>query len=697
MPVFEIEANGKTYEVEAPDMTTAANAFKAFSAKSPAPQTSQAPQGQPTAMPSYDAMGNPTGTTEEAPAVPDMPYGQQIGNALSGVDNGVRQVAKGIPVLGGAMENIAAAGDALTQPMFGRGSEGANFSERYAKNLTTEQQRDASFEAEHPYLSTGLNVAGGVAGLVPLANTMAGARALGMVGSLGARAAQGAAGGAAIGAADAATRGDSVALGGGLGGLLGAGSPVLGRVAGALVGRLGNKAPKDIAGYEPKAIDKIARALSDDAVDVPALQRLGPEAMLVDAGPNLRLQGEALASQPGPASRMVGNAVTRRFKSSADRITQGVDETIGPYQNFREERLHRSAMRKEAGNRLYGEAFEKSRPVDITSALQYLDDELRPGLSRVAVGGPAPDSIESALMRVRNVLGGGNTQRIDPRELHTIKLDLDDDIDAALRNGRKNKAAQLIEVRNRIVDSLDNATDEKLYAQARQQFRSDSAIINALDDGRDLFKKSTRPDDLVAAVRDMSEAEREAFKLGARDAVDEVMGTAVNDALAARNLFSKDWNQQKLQAVVGKEQADRLLHIVDREKQFAETYAAIQRGSQTRARMAAGEEFPNKVAVTNTPDVTGRTLVGTAEQATRAVANAMRSSQKSAQLDRQAQDAARILTAQGSDRDRVLQALHGLQTRQQQIAPFSKATQDLATLLAQMQREPLRQATQPKR
>lgn len=91
---------------------------------------------------------------------------KDVARAVPGaIDNGVRQLVKGISVLGGAMENIAAAGDAATYPILGRGAAGQSFSDRYAKNLPAEQGRDAAFDAAHPVASTALNVGGAVAGI----------------------------------------------------------------------------------------------------------------------------------------------------------------------------------------------------------------------------------------------------------------------------------------------------------------------------------------------------------------------------------------------------------------------------------------------------------------------------------------------------------------------------------------------------
>jgi hypothetical protein len=265
-------------------------------------------------------------TVEEiAASLPKSTPSTESGGVVAAIDNGARQLVKGIPVLGGAMDKIAAAGDAATYSFLGRGSPGENFSERYAKNKISEAGKDAAFETAHPNISTALQLTGGVAGTLPLAATAIGARGLGLVGSTGARVAQGAAGGAAIGSADAATRGNDIGTGTLVGGTLGGFSPFLGRVAGST--------PDALQGFQPKAVDKVTREFSDDAVDPTALQRLGPDAMLMDAGPNLRLQGEALATQPGSASRIIGDAVTERHNLAGSRITDSVDNALGPYRN----------------------------------------------------------------------------------------------------------------------------------------------------------------------------------------------------------------------------------------------------------------------------------------------------------------------------------------------------------------------------
>jgi hypothetical protein len=582
--------------------------------------------------------------------------GWGIANALTG------GMVRGVPIVGPSIDTGVR--------KFGAGVRSMINGTPYDDELKAVNQYVEATKATNPRTETAGNIAGSVGALAPLGMTALGARLLGMTGTLPARVVQGGIGGAAISAADSAARGrDSIGTDAAVGAGISAAVPVAGRAAGALYENFVKRTgiPQAIAGYATTARDKVARAMGDDAVTPQAMREIGPQGMLLDAGPNLRLQGEALATQPGQANRIVSDAVTSRHQAAGGRIRNEVDATLGPYTNFRDTQQAAIAARRASGNQLYTAAFENAQPVNIGPAIQAIDDVIRPGIPAhvPSQGGPAPDSIQAVLTRVRDVLGGNGAQRIDARNLHTVKMDLDDMIDSAVRSGKNNQARLLGTVRDRVVTGLEESTGgaEGLYAQARRQYRSDSQVINALDDGRALFNKATRPDDLVAAVRDMSAAERAAFRIGSRDAVDEIMGTVANDALAARTLFAKDWNERKLRAVIGDEQAQRLLSTIGREDTFAQTYGAVQRGSQTRGRMAAGEEFPSTVE--GVPQLLrGQSLY---EETVRRPVNwavgQFRTDAARQAANREGSDAARILTLQGGPRDEVIEALLNMTAR----------------------------------
>lgn len=200
MPIFELTGpDGAKYRLEAPDENAALAAFSAFQGGANA----QAPE------------------PEGPPKAPDRGIT---------ADDLVRSAARGIPVLGGAMDRIAAAGDAALGAVIDRGSQAETFAERYAENLANEQRRDREFDENSPIASTVAKVVGGVGGLAPA--VMAAPAAFGAVGTLPQMIARGAASGAGISAADALVRGDDPTTAAVIGGGTGAAAPLVGRAIG---------------------------------------------------------------------------------------------------------------------------------------------------------------------------------------------------------------------------------------------------------------------------------------------------------------------------------------------------------------------------------------------------------------------------------------------------------------------------------
>jgi hypothetical protein len=621
------------------------------------------------------------------------------------------QVLKGAPVLGAFVDQAGAAVSAASHPLTGVGKPGETFGERYQQNLQDQKLRAAKFEMENPGVSTALGIGGAVLGTAPLAAlgpAQIGARALGMVGNLPGRMVQGAVGGGAIGAADAYVREQNPLLGAVVGTGMGAAAPVVGTAAAAGVNRLGEAtapATSALANYSRGAVGKVSRAFGDDAVTPATTRALGPEGMLLDAGPNLQLQAQSLATQPGSARKTMQDAVTSRFKGTAGRIEAEVDQVLGPYQNFHATQQAAIKGMKAEGDKLYGEAWAAARPVDVSPVIAEINKTVSPGLSSLVEGaGPSPNSIQAVLGGVRDKLARGQAQRVSAQDLHVVKMDLDDMIGQAKRAGADNQARLLIGVKNSLVDALDNATvvqtpqgPVSLYQQARAKYASDASVIDALEEGKSLFKKNTRPDELAEQWRGMSAAEQEAYRVGARDAVDEVMYTSTNSARAASDLFGKNptdgkhWNARKLAMAVGDNEAQKLLGIIERETKFRKSFGDVETGSHTAGRQAAQKEFPNKVD-TDT-QLLGATVPGLlALGAKKLFVDPMRSASRAAKIDREAAQAAGILTKQGPQRDALVQALYSLRQRQAATAPIASKIDDLATILMQSQQGPVRSA-----
>lgn len=159
----------------------------------------------------------------------------------------VSAAARGVPVVGGVLNKVDAATNALLapaiEPFMDKGPNSLNdepgetvpqrFRARFNKSLGILDKSDKEFGEAHPIIDTAAELAGGTAALggaakaVPLA-----ADAMGMTGRVVPAALKGAASGAGIGAADALTRGTDPEASAEVGALTGAGGVVAGKALG---------------------------------------------------------------------------------------------------------------------------------------------------------------------------------------------------------------------------------------------------------------------------------------------------------------------------------------------------------------------------------------------------------------------------------------------------------------------------------
>jgi hypothetical protein len=137
------------------------------------------------------------------------------------------------------------------------------------------------------------------------------------------------------------------------------------------------------------------------------------------------------------------------------------------------------------------------------------------------------------------------------------------------------------------------------------------------------------------------------------------MGSARNEAQAARALFQKGWTREKLAMVLGDAPADQLMRTLGRESNFAATGQAVLGNSRTAARLAAGSEFPNTVGDAGIPH--GLTAVDAALYLPRKAAGAIVGAAMRARSAKTGSAAAGALTANGPELQALLDRIAATQ------------------------------------
>jgi len=450
-------------------------------------------------------------------------------------------------------------------------------------------RENAQLEAGNPIAAGIGSIAGPTVALAPMGMTSLGARALGLTGSIGSRIGLGAASGAAITGGDTLSRGGSIndaivsgGIGGGVAGML----PIVGAGArGALNAVTGRTVPK--------AARNLGRALADDGIapaDINArLAAMGPDAMVMDLGPNLQRQAGAVASVPGAGQKTVREAVAGRAKGAPGRVQADVAATVGSGPELGTLREQVVAAQKAAADPLYAKV--RDIPVQVPSS--FLSIFKRPVVR---------DALRSAVRMAANdgyrFPETGNVLTVGLVDY--MKRALDDVASSAAKAGNKNLARQAKDIAKMLVAETDKAVPE--YAQARQAFAGPAQVLDAMDMGEAVFTKEMTPGQIKQTLQGMSASERDGFIQAARSSIEAQMGNAVNEALALRNMFKRGYNEQKLRVLLGNDVADDLLKRIDREATFGQTANVVSGNSETAARQAAQAEVAPDMNRTWRPD-----------------------------------------------------------------------------------------------
>lgn len=349
-----------------------------------------------------------------------------------------------------------------------------------------------------------------------------------------------------------------------------------------------------------------ARAAGADAVDDigARMADLGDNAMPMDLGPNLQRQAGAVAATPGRGQEMVRSAITQRQGAAGDRVTGYLDDVLGGADDMTALADDIVRQRAAAAQPLYRQAYQEGVGGVMTPEIERMasspmfGDAMRKaatsGQDRAVLEGygafnPRVTVTPDGRVLFNKANPGGSPLYPDLQFWDYVKRNLDDVAGEAVRAGRNEQASIARTLASRLRDELDNAVPS--YKAARDAYAGQSAIKDALEEGQKVFANAVTPGQLKAQLAGMSEGERQAFVQGARAQIANAMGTARNDALAARSMFQKGYNQEKLALLLGEDTAASLLKSLDAETAFTRTRDIVTGNSETAARQAAQQEL----------------------------------------------------------------------------------------------------------
>lgn len=300
-----------------------------------------------------------------------------------------RALARGVPIVGGALNKLEAATNAALAPAidpllpdsFEKLPE-KTFGERYQHALDIQEGKDKAFGAEHPVADTAAEIAGGVASTGAAAATATGAKLLGLTGqTLPQLMARGGASNAVISAGDAAVRGEDPLTAGGIGGAIGAAAPGVGRLVNSKIVEPVRNAIRGVTDPAGEAERRVASAIDRDIrnqdrgltlKEMTDATASGQPTALVDAGGEVTRALTRSAANTSPEARSTLNRlIDDRFESQSPRLADWLRNTFHfPNADAQQDALDKIARTVNRPN--YAKAYSEGANLKFTETLEQI-------------------------------------------------------------------------------------------------------------------------------------------------------------------------------------------------------------------------------------------------------------------------------------------------------------------------------------
>jgi hypothetical protein len=369
------------------------------------------------------------------------------------------------------------------------------------------------------------------------------------------------------------------------------------------------------------AARKLAEALHNDGLTpdqaTAAAKALGDTGALIDVGPNTQSLGRAVTTVPGEGKTIAGGFLTARQEGTRDannvltggqaaRVEKGINDLVP--ENFTATKT----------------ALEESKPSDALyksaySANQQMESKELDAILRTPAGSDALKRAAKTMQNDRSLVSaidpeltaalkeavelgkadavpGGVGRGLKMRTLDYVKRELGDMEQSAMNAGEKNKARVLGDLRRSLtkeMDALDVTAkagpkalkaDGGDYAKARKLSADKFGSQDALESGSNFMQRGEfrNPDELNAALAEMSAEEKHLFRVGAMQALKEKIGDLTTRADVTKRLLNIPSLEAKTRAVFGDDAMfKKYIDMLQGEARQANTYGKIMHGSRT--------------------------------------------------------------------------------------------------------------------
>lgn len=480
-----------------------------------------------------------------------------------------------------------------------------------------------------PKAAMAAEIGGGIAASAPFAVGLAGkalqggTRAAQVLRGAGAAAAAGGIEGAVAGAG-AANEGNRAAgalfggtLGAGLGGIVGGLAPIVGDAAKSVaqrVKKLDVRTIMDEMGVSAPAARRVKAALVNDDLGEAAarIQKIGPDAMLADAGYATGQTLDDAMATGGKALRVAQERISDRAGQAGTRLNSTLDRVLGPADGIKAAARDISQRTASVRQAAYDRAY--SAPIDYAAQtgrnIEGVLSRIPSGTLRSAIN-EANDAMRAAGVTNRQIMAEiADDGTVMFREMPNVQQL--DEIKKALgaigregidQFGRPTAAGARA---NRLAGDLRDAISDAVpsYSRAVKLGGDKIAEDQALDIGRKLLSRSTTFEDARTALSGASREAKDAAKRGLRENIENTLSnvrrtitdpnTDAREAMQLVKDLSSRANEKKVRLLLGSE-SKALFDELERAEAALALRAAVSRNSATAVRTAGREAIQSEI------------------------------------------------------------------------------------------------------
>lgn len=308
-------------------------------------------------------------------------------------------------------------------------------------------------------------------------------------------------------------------------------------------------------------------------------------------------------AKTGVGKNIITDALENRSQDAVKRVSDELSKNVSNVDTYFGNLEDIAKARQKVASPLYQEAFTANKAVSSPEIDRILETPagkaaLKSAATKMQNDGSLMGKPDAELGEQARVAGikaeGGAAPALNLRSLDYVKRSLDDQIGAAQRAGENDNVRILSGLKSKFTGALDNADSTGAYAKARSVFSDNSRLLEAQQSGRD-FSNMT-PEQLRMAMKNMGPDQKEAFRIGVRENLQNTVNKTADGSDPAKRIFGNTQKRAQLMEIFDNPSNYKQFETrMNEEIQAASTKNKVLGGSRTDYNLAADDELGQMV------------------------------------------------------------------------------------------------------